>query len=825
MMADEQPRKTTVVGEDDRESVVTPGTQGPGIIGQVNIPDELPVLPLRNMVIYPSSMTVMPLDVGRPKSRRMLEAILPRQRLVAAVCQRQAEVEDPKPEDLYEVGTACAILKLLRRPDGIQTIIIQGLSRIRLKRFTAQEPFLSAQIETVQDVVSPTPQTEAQIVTTRHLAQRVVELSPNVPDEATVILGSIEQPGQLADFLASNLQMEIAAKQALLEELDVVKRLQTINVELQRQLEVLELSNKIQTQVRSNIDKSQREYYLQEQLKAIQKELGQTDEKSEEIRRLRERIGQTGMPDPVKAEALRELDRLERIPSVSPEYNVLWTYMDYMIELPWSKLSEDRLDVNLASRVLDKDHYDLEKVKRRILEYLAVRKLAPESRGPILCLVGPPGVGKTSLGQSVARALGRKFIHMSLGGMRDEAELRGHRRTYIGAMPGRVIQEIRKAGTRNPVFMLDEVDKVGADFRGDPTSALLEVLDPAQNSTFQDHYLNVPFDLSRVLFIATANYMAPVPPALRDRMEVIELPGYTQREKLHIARKYLVPRQLKENGLREDQAKWNAAAIKLIIASYTREAGVRELERQIGTVSRGIAAMIARGQAKSRSVTGELIEEMLGPRRFESELAQRTSVPGVATGLAFTPTGGEIIFVEAASYPGRGNLTLTGQIGDVMRESAQTALSLLKSRADELGVKGVDWSKTDIHVHVPAGAVPKDGPSAGVAMFTALTSLVRGKAVRPDVAMTGEITLRGLVLPVGGIKEKMLAARQAGIRKVVLPERNRKDLVDLPEEVRKTLDFCFVERADQVLEQAIQDESAKAGPKAKAPPNRGTRKH
>jgi ATP-dependent Lon protease len=563
------------------------------------------------------------------------------------------------------------------------------------------------------------------------------------------------------------------------------------------------LSNKIRDQVKANIDKSQREYFLQEQLKAIQKELGQADDKTIEIGQLREKLQSLGMPESVSEEAFRQLDRLDKLPTASPEYTVIRTYLDWVTELPWSKLTDDKLDVQLAARVLDEDHYDLEKVKRRILEYLAVRKLAPQSRGPILCFLGPPGVGKTSLGQSIARAMGRKFIRMSLGGMRDEAELRGHRRTYIGSMPGRIIQEIRKAGTRNPVFMLDELDKVGADFRGDPTSALLEVLDPAQNNSFQDHYLNVPFDLSAVMFIGTANLMDTVPPALRDRMEVIELPGYTQREKLHIAMKYLAPRQLVENGLKPSQAGWGEMAVTRIIEQYTREAGVRELERQIGSVCRAIAARVAGGDDKPRKVTGKLIAEVLGPRKFESELAMRTSIPGVATGLAYTPSGGEIIFIEAAAFAGKGELRLTGQIGEVMKESAMAALSYVKSSAGSLGISAEKFASTDIHIHVPAGAVPKDGPSAGVAMATALVSLLTGKPVRHDIAMTGEITLRGLVLPVGGIKEKVLAARRAGIRHVILPERNRKDLADVPAEVTSDVRFDFVNRIDEALAAAM----------------------
>jgi len=684
----------------------------------IAIPVEVAILPVRNVVIFPG--TVGPLTIGRKKSQSLIHDVLPQQKIIVTVCQKDPLTDNPKIDDLYHVGTAGMVLKLLRLEEGRQSIIVHGLTRVRVIEWLAQEPYFRARIEVLEEKVRKDTEAEALILNAQNLARRVIELAPNIPDEAAIVLDNIEKMGPLADFLASNLPLDIPTRQILLEELDVSLRMRSVVAELQRQLEILELSNKIQDQVRSNIDKTQREYFLQEQLKAIQKELGQLDEKTAEIEQLREKIDAAGIPDGIRTEVLRDLGRLERIPSISPEYNVVRTYLDVMTELPWSVSTEDKLDINRAQKILDEDHYDLEKVKRRVLEYLSVRKLAPESRGPILCFVGPPGVGKTSLGQSIARALGRKFIRMSLGGMRDEAELRGHRRTYIGAMPGRVVQEIRKAGTNNPVFMLDELDKVGADFRGDPTSALLEILDPAQNNSFQDHYLNVPFDLSRVLFIGTANYMTPVPPALRDRMEVIELPGYTEEEKLHIAKKYLVPRQRKENGLKRSQVRWPDAAIKKIIVSYTREAGVRELERQIATVCRGVAAQIARGKTRSRTITLRLITALLGPRKYESELALRTSTPGVATGLAYTPTGGEIIFVEATRYPGKGHMTLTGQIGQVMRESAEAALSLVKSQAVQLKLDPKELAKTDIHVHVPAGAVPKDGPSAGVAMFTAL---------------------------------------------------------------------------------------------------------
>jgi len=767
----------------------------------IGVPAEAAVLPVRNVVIFPG--TIVPLAIGREKSRRLVSEVLPDEKILVTVCQKDSEVEEPGPDDLHRMGCAAMVLKLLRMEEGGQSLIVHGLVRVRIEEFLSTEPYMRARIVPALNEKAEGTEAEALLMNVRNAASRVIELSPNIPDEASVVLSNIDQPGPLADFLASNLQIDLAEKQRLLDETSVRRRLRTIGEILTRQLDVLELSTKIQSQVRENIDKTQREYFLQEQLKAIQKELGQADDRTAEMEDLKQRVTEARMPEPVEKEALRELDRMERIPTASPEYNVTRTYLDVMTELPWSETTEDHLDVKRARRILNEDHYDLDKVKRRILEYLAVRKLAPESRGPILCFVGPPGVGKTSLGQSIARAMGRRFIRMSLGGMRDEAELRGHRRTYIGAMPGRLIQEIRKAGANNPVFMLDELDKVGQDFRGDPTSALLEVLDPAQNSTFQDHYLNVPFDLSKVLFIATANYMGPVPPALRDRMEVIEIPGYTQSEKLHIARKYLVPRQREQNGLKASQVRWSEAALRRVIEDYTREAGVRELERQIGAVCRGVAAMVASGKAKRRSVSGKLVTEFLGPAKHQSELAQRTSVPGVATGLAYTPVGGEIIFVEAAAYPGKGRLTLTGQIGDVMKESAEAAYSLIKTRAKEFGLDAEKLGQTDVHVHVPAGAVPKDGPSAGVSMFTALTSLLTGRTVRPDVAMTGEITLRGLVLPVGGIKEKVLAARRAGIREVVLPERNRKDVIDVPAEAKKELKFHYAQTVDDVLRRAV----------------------
>jgi ATP-dependent Lon protease len=661
-------------------------------------------------------------------------------------------------------------------------------------------------------------------------ANRVIELSPNTPDEAAQVLASITQPSALADFLAANLQAETAEKQRMLEELDVEKRLRLIAARLASQLDVLELQTKIQSQVKENIDKSQRRYYLQEQLKAIRKELGEAEGGpggGTEVDQLRTKLEAAKLPATVMKEAERELVRLDSIPSASPEYGVIRTWLQIVSELPWSLTTDDKLDLLDARKILDRDHFDLDKVKRRIIEYLAVLKLKRDRNvkkaaaaddkavpgntgeenvggaGAILCFVGPPGVGKTSLGKSIAEAMGRNFIRVALGGVRDEADIRGHRRTYIGSMPGRIIAELRKAGTRNPVMMLDEIDKLGADFRGDPSSALLEVLDPAQNHTFTDHYLDVPFDLSKVLFIATANSMDPVPGPLRDRMEVIEIPGYTQNDKLHIARTYLVPRQLEANGLEPKQVKFNDPALKDIIESYTREAGVRNLERSIGSVARAIAAEIVGGTIKKATIDRAYVEKTLGPRRFEPELAQRTSIPGVATGMAYTPVGGEILFIESSRMPGKGNITLTGQIGDVMKESATAAYTLVRSRAEQLGIDPKLLAASDIHVHIPAGAIPKDGPSAGTAMFISLASLFLNKPVRADVAMTGEITLRGLVLPIGGLKEKTLAALRAGIKEVIIPARNAKDLPDLPQEVKDHLKFHFVQNVDEVLKIAV----------------------
>ncbi len=796
--------KQKIVAADEPELVVRSEGSSAGEMPPrpgVPIPEVAGVMAIRNTVVFPG--TVTPLQVGREKSRALLDEALADQKVIVLVSQRDGSVEDPSIEDLYDHGTAAAVLKLLDNEDGNQTIIVHGLVRVRVDEFTQTVPFFQARVQPLTDLVEEGQEMEARILDVRQKALRIVELAPNVPEEARLVINGIEAPGPLTDFLGANVPLDIPVKQRLLGETSVLKRLAILETELHRQVEVLELSDKIQDQVRSNIDKSQREFFLREQLKAIQKELGQVDDQTAEVEELRRKLDAAGMSEAIRTECDRELGRLERISPASPEYSVIRTYLDVMTELPWEKTTTDKLDINRARRVLDKDHYDLQKVKKRILEYLAVRKLAPDSRGPLLCFVGPPGVGKTSLGQSIARALGRKFIRMSLGGMRDEAELRGHRRTYIGAMCGRILQELRKAGSRNPVFMLDELDKVGSDFRGDPSSALLEILDPAQNFSFQDHYLNVPFDLSKVMFIATANIMSTVPPALRDRMEIIEIPGYTLNEKVHIAERYLVLRQLTENGLTAKQLRFHKTALRRIARRYTREAGVRELERQVGAICRGVAALVAAGKAKRRTINNEAVVEFLGPPMYESEVAQRTATPGVATGLAYTAYGGEIIFVEATSYPGSGQLILTGQIGEVMRESARAALSLIRSRCGKMGLCAEDFATRDIHVHVPAGAVPKDGPSAGVAIVTAISSLLLGKSVRSDVAMTGEITLRGLILPIGGMKEKVLAASLAGIHTIILPERNRKDLLDVPPEAKKKIKFIFAKTIEEVMHAAL----------------------
>ena len=784
---------------------------------RVAIPETLPILPLRNIVVFPG--TVMPLNIGRPKSKALLEEVMSGEpKMIGVVAQKVAEDEDPGENDLHQIGTVCMILKLFKLPDGNQSIIVHGHNRFRLNAVTQTDPFHVGHVEPLVDHDPDDPESLALVAGIREQAKRLIELSPNTPDEAQQVLDNIQTPGALADFLAANLPGDADERQQVLETLGVPKRLRLVAERLARQLDVLELQDKIQTQVKSNIDKTQRRFFLQEQMKAIRKEMGEIEEgPGNEAEELRTRLEEAGLPELVMKEANRELSRMETIPQASPEYGVIRTYLDILAELPWNKSSDDAIDLQKAREQLDADHYGLEKVKKRILEYLAVRKLKPDGGGAILCFLGPPGVGKTSLGKSIAEATGRNFIRVALGGVRDECEIRGHRRTYIGSMPGRIISELRKGGTNNPVMMLDEIDKVGSDFRGDPASALLEVLDPAQNHAFTDHYLDVPFDLSKTLFIATSNTMDTVPGPLRDRMEVIDIPGYTQADKFHIAKTYLVPRQLEQNGLKKSQAKFNDKALRLIIDGYTREAGVRNLERSIGSVIRSIAAQIVGGESKKVTVNEDYIAKALGPVKFEDELAARTSVPGVATGLAYTPFGGEILFIEATRMAGKGNITVTGQLGDVMKESATAAFSLVRSRAEELEISGDDLANSDIHIHVPAGAIPKDGPSAGVAMFLALSSLLKNRPVRKDIAMTGEITLRGLVLPIGGLKEKSLAAKRAGITDVIIPKRNEKDLVDVPDEVRKALKFHPVEHVDEVLDLALErDGTAKPALKKKA---------
>lgn len=767
----------------------------------LTIPKILPILPVRDTVVFPG--TIIPLSVGRDKSRKLVADVAAGAKVLGIVAQRNAQVEDPTLEDIYRVGTVVSVLKVLNLAEGRQSIIVHGLMRFGIESLAQSSPYLTAVVHTREDTFETSTELSALIDTARTQAARVIELSPNVSDDALTILNNIEKPSSLADFLAANLNLRLVEKQELLETFNVPDRLRKIAEALAAQIEMLELSEKIQNQVRSSIEKSQREYFLHEQLRAIQKELGETDGREIELEEMRKAIAKSKMPEAVEKEAKRELERLERTPQASPEYSGALDYLHWLCEIPWAVSSPENLNVANAEKVLNADHHDLEKVKKRILEFLAVRKLKPDGRGPILCFSGPPGVGKTSLGQSIARALGRKFIRMSVGGVRDEADIRGHRRTYIGALPGRIMQEIRKAGANNPLFMIDEVDKIGADFRGDPSSALLEVLDPEQNNSFQDHYLGVPFDLSKVFFICTANYMEAVPPPLKDRMEVIEIPGYTRLDKLFIAKKFLVPRRLEASGLTASQLKINDIALQTIIESYTAEAGVRNLEREIGSVCRGVAAKVARKRKHPTTITKNDLAEYLGPIRFEPELALRTSIPGVVTGLAWTPVGGEILFVEATAMPGKGVFQLTGQLGDVMKESVQAAFSLLRSNAKKYSIDAKKLAEQDIHVHVPAGAIPKDGPSAGVVMFTALVSLLTGRPCRSDVAMTGEITLRGLVLPIGGLKEKTLAAHRAGIRTVLIPERNKKDLVDIPAEVRKQIKFVPCKTVDDVLGTAL----------------------
>ncbi|MHB1355825.1 MAG: endopeptidase La [Anaerolineae bacterium] len=781
------------------------------------VPQNLPILPLKNTVIFPQ--TVFPLVVQKPRSVRLIDDAVVADRMVALVALRDPEVEEAAPEDLYTVGTLAMVHRMARTPDGTLHIVVQGIERIRLGAITQRDPYMRGDIQSLPEVIETGVEMEALVRSVGDLFRKLMSLAAYMPEEMAMNALTTDEPRQLAYLIASLTRMEMSTRQRILEENSVAEKLRMLLAVLTREVEVLELGKKIQIDAQSGMEKLQREYFLREQMKAIQKELGQEDEQAVEVRELREQIEKAGLPEEAHKEALRELDRLERLPSAAAEYSVIRTYLQWLGELPWQITTKDHLDVTSAREILDEDHYDLLKIKDRIIEYLAVRKLRQERKdeevegkqdrirqereGVILCFVGPPGVGKTSLGKSIARSIGREFIRQSLGGTHDEAEIRGHRRTYIGAMPGRIIQAIRRVGTRNPVFMLDEVDKIGADYRGDPSSALLEVLDPEQNREFRDNYLDVPFDLSQVMFITTANVLDTIPAPLRDRMEILHLSGYTEEEKLAIAKGYLFPRQIKENGLRIEEISFDDEALRHIIREYTREAGVRELEREIGTICRKVATKIVEGSTNQVVITESAVTALLGKPTYYFEVAERTQIPGVATGLAWTPAGGDILFIEATKMKGDRGFTLTGQLGDVMRESATAALSYVRSKASELGIDEDAFAKVDIHLHVPAGSTPKDGPSAGVTLATALASLMMNKPVNGELGMTGEITLRGLVLPVGGIKEKILAAHRAGLKKICLPRRNAKDLDELPEEVRNEMEFILVDRVEQVFAAAF----------------------
>ncbi len=786
-------------------------------LSAISVPEELPVLPLRGVVVFPSA--IVPLLISRGQSLKVVEHALAGDRMLAMVAQKQPEDEEPTADGLFVRGTAGRILKMLKYPDASVRILVQGLRRVDLVEFTRTTPFFTARIRQLADLHEPSPDLEAMQAHMVNQFAKFVSMIPYLPDELQVVAMNIKDPGKVTDLIASNLNVAVEEKQELLATLDVRKRLERLTSILNREIELLELGQKIQSQVQDELSKTQKDFYLRQQMRAIQKELGEGDPRDQEIEELRRRLEEASPPEVVRKAAETELERLRMIPVESAEHTVVRSYLEWIVSLPWSISTPDNLDIHHARQVLDEDHYDLEKIKDRILEFLAVRKLKNDSKGPILCFVGPPGTGKTSLGRSIARAMGRKFIRISLGGMRDEAEIRGHRRTYIGALPGRIIQSLRTAGSNNPLMVFDEIDKLGADFRGDPASAMLEVLDPEQNSTFQDHYLDVPFDLSKVLFITTANQLEPVPPPLRDRMEVIELAGYTDEEKLQIARRHLIPKQLAENGISAEQVTFTDEGLLFLIHTYTREAGLRNLEREIGSICRKVARRVTEGVTERVVATPALIRDLLGPERFFSEVAERTDEPGIAIGLVWTPMGGDIIFIEATKMSGKKGIMVTGNLGEVMKESAQAALSHIRSRAPRLGIPADFFDNMDIHIHVPAGAVPKDGPSAGVTIATALTSLLTGRPVRHDVAMTGEITLRGKVLPVGGIKEKVLGAHRAGVRTVILPKRNEKDLEDVPEAIRTSMRFVFVDTVDQVIGHALEPAVTEAQPLRAAAPS------
>jgi ATP-dependent Lon protease len=775
------------------------------------VPAELPLLPLKDTVVYP--LTVYPLVIGKEKSIKLINDVTMGDKILGLTAQKKVDIEVSGIKDVHSVGTMARILQMVKIPDGTLRVLVQGIERISIAEFLQTEPYIRARVKALPDKVEKTVELEALMRGVSEVFQKMVSLTPNMPEELSAAALNIEDPRQLAYLVATNIRLDLAQRQEILETDSVHDKLAKIMQYLNREVEVLELGRKIQGQARDQMQKAEREYLLRQQLSAIRKELGEEADEGSEIKNLREKIELAKLPAEAEKEAKRELGRMEKLSAASPEYSVIRTYLEWMTILPWNKTTATAIDIAKAKATLDEDHYDLEKVKNRILEYLSVKKLGEERgaqegikmREPILCFVGPPGVGKTSLGQSIARALGRKFMRQSLGGLHDEAEIRGHRRTYIGAMPGRIIQALKRVETRDPVIMLDEVDKIGADWRGDPSSALLEVLDPEQNKDFRDNYLDVPFDLSKVMFITTANQLETIPPPLLDRMEVLHLPGYTEHEKLKIAQKYLISKEIKANALKPEEIVIEEDALRGIIKDYTREAGVRNLEREIANVCRKVAKSIAEGKPSPMTIRAEDLHEYLGNPRFFAETAIMIDRPGVVTGLAWTPTGGDILFVEATKMPGNKQLTLTGQLGDVMKESAQAALSYVRSQADALGINKDFFEKTDIHIHVPAGAIPKDGPSAGVTMTTAIVSMLTGKLAKHDVAMTGEITLRGKVMPIGGVKEKVLAAKRAGIKTVILPEKNRNDLEDVPEDLRKEMNFIFVDTIDQVIKNALKE--------------------
>ena len=770
--------------------------------------DALIIVPVRNTVLFPS--VVAPITISRPKSIAAAQQALREQRPIGIFLQRNPDVEDPGPDDLHRIGTVANIVRYITGPDETHHIICQGVQRARILDFLPGTPFPAARVLHIPEPAITSPEIEARFLNLQRQAVEAIQLLPQVPPELVAVFQSTTSPAALADLTTSYMDIKPQEKQEILETIDLSQRMEKVSRYLAERLEVLRLTNEIGQKTKAVFDERQREAILREQMATIQRQLGEGDGKAQEVAELNEAVAKAQMPPEAESQARKEVRRYERMPEAAAEAGMVRSYLDWLIELPWGLPPEKTIDIPEARRILDEDHYGLEKIKRRIIEYLAVRKLAPQGKAPILCFVGPPGVGKTSLGQSIARAMDRPFVRVSLGGVHDEAEIRGHRRTYIGALPGNIIQAIKKAGARNCVMMLDEIDKMGRGIQGDPSAAMLEVLDPEQNSTFRDNYLGVPFDLSRVVFIATANMLDTIPGPLQDRMEIISLPGYTEDEKLEIGRRYLVRRQLEANGLKPEQAEIEVEALRLIIRGYTREAGVRSLEREIGRAFRHAAVQIAEGSSNKVTITASDLTAVLGPPRFENEIAMRTSIPGVATGLAWTPVGGDILFIEATRIPGRGALILTGQLGDVMRESAQAALTLAKSRAAQLGIDPSIFEKSDIHVHVPAGATPKDGPSAGVAMFTALASLLTNRTVRSDTAMTGEISLRGLVLPVGGIKEKVVAAAAAGLTRVMLPARNRRDFDEIPQGARDKLQFVWLERVDDAIAAALEESAPAA---------------